>query len=487
MTPNISDLQPKALWENFAKICSIPHPSGKEKQLAKFIKEFGEKLGLESIIDEANNVIIRKPATSGMENRKCVTLQSHLDMVPEKNQDVIHDFEKDPIQPVVDDGWVTAAKKTTLGADNGIGIAAIMAILQSKDIKHGPIEALFTTEEETTMAGTCALKPNVLKGDIFLNLDSEEDDTLYIGSAGGLLTYISLKYNETPVPEGSIALKIMITGLKGGHSGTEIHLGLGNANNLLGRFLWERKENFGLRLANICGGNAHNAITREAFAIITISQNKKDEFLKSLEQFELTIKNEIAIVDPNFHIMAEATEMPKFVIDEKTQNNFLNSIFACPSGVIGMSKDVPGLVETSTNLGVIYLEDSKIKIRTFQRSSVNSLIDNAGNVIASIFILAGAEIKFHDRFPGWKPNIKSPILQIVKNVYKNKFGKEPFIKAIHAGLECGFIKEKYPEMDMVSFGPNMIKVHTPEERTEIKSVALFWDLLTETLKNIPPK
>lgn len=486
MTINISDLQPKAVWENFAKICSIPHPSGKEKQLAEFIKEFGTKLGLESIIDDVNNVIIRKPATPGMENRKYVTFQNHIDMVPQKNNDIVHDFEKNPIQAFVDNGWVKA-KGTTLGADNGIGAAIAMAVLQAKTIKHGPIEALFTVEEETTMAGAFALKPNILKGDILINIDSEADDTLWVGCAGGLYTDAIFKYTETQVPVSSMALKISISGLKGGHSGCDIHLGRGNANKLMVRFLWEQKEKCHLRLANIFGGTVYNAINRESFAIVTIPQNKKEELLRAIVQFEFTIKNEIANVDPNFHITAEMVEMPKALIDEKTQNAFLNSAHGCPDGVIGMSKDIPDLVETSTNLGKIFLENKEIHVGTLQRSSVDSLLDNTGNTVFSIFTLAGAEIKFFGKYPGWKPNTKSQILQVMKPIYKNKFGKEAFVKAIHAGLECGLIGAIYPKMDMISLGPNIVKNHSPDECTEIKSVERIWELLLEVLANIPTK
>lgn len=486
MATNISDLQPKALWENFAKICSIPHPSGKEQKLAKFIKEFGEELGLETTMDENYNVIIRKPATAGMENRKYVTIQGHIDMVPQKNNNVSHDFEKDPIQPVIDDGWV-CAKGTTLGADNGIGVAAAMGILQSKDIEHGPLEALFTVEEESSMKGAFALKENILLGDILLNLDTEFDDSLWIGCAGGLYTDGVFKYTESKVPSCSAALKIIIAGLKGGHSGSDIHIGRGNANKILGRFLWEGKEKYNIRLANIFGGIVYNAINREAFAIITIPKNKEEEFLKFVTQFEHTIKNEISTVDPGFRIVAELVEMPKFVVDEKTQDSFFNALHACPNGVIGMSKDIPDLVETSTNVGKISLEHGEIRIGTLQRSSVDSLLDNIGNTIISIFTLAGAEVVSFGKYPGWKPNIKSPILKTMQTIYKNKVGKEPFIKAIHAGLECGLIGSRYPKMDMISFGPNIIHAHSPEERTEIKSVAFFWELLIETLKNIPVK
>lgn len=480
---DLSNLQPQSLWKHFAQICQIPHPSKNEEKIVKFIQQFSQNLGLETIVDKVGNIIIRKSATPGMEDRKCVILQAHLDMVPQKNNHSKHDFEKDPIQAYIEGEWVTA-KETTLGADNGIGIAAIMAILEAKDLAHGPIEVLFTVDEEVGMTGAFALKPGILQGDILLNLDSEEEGVLFIGCAGGAFTDVKLKYTKVPVPTNATAFEINISGLKGGHSGAEINLGRGNANKIINRLLWHATKNYQLGLAKIDSGGLHNSIPREASAIAVLPNKKKDEFIKFVDEFTKIIKLELGNVDPDIKIEVIATTLPDSLIDEQTQHKLLNAIYGCPNGVLGMSKDVPDFVETSTNLARVYSENGIIEIANFPRSSVESLIKNTINMIVSIFELIDAEISNYSEFPSWKPDPNSYILTLMKKVYQKKFAKEAEIKVLHAGLECSLLKHLYPNLDTISFGPTIIYAHSPDEKVNIKSVANFWNLLIETLKNI---
>lgn len=477
------NLQPKQLWGNFAQICQIPHLSKKEQKLTTFMQELGQNLGLETIVDEADNVLIRKPATAGMEDHKGVVLQAHLDMVPQKNSDVVHDFENDPIEAYVDGEWVTA-KGTTLGADNGIGIAAMMAILQAKDLKHGPIEALFTTDEETGMYGASAFKPGVLQGAILLNLDGEDDKEFYIGCAGGIDTDVKFTYAEAQVAENHTSFKITVTGLKGGHSGADIHLERGNANKIINRLLLEASNKYALRIASINGGGLHNAIAREAVAIVTIPQSEENNFTNFIKQFTDIIKNELSTVDPDIKIEAIKTNQPTSLIDEEIQNQLLKTIYVCPHGVIAMSKDIPGLVETSTNLATVKVANGNIEIATSQRSSVTSAKEMAANMISCLFTLIGAEINQHSDYPGWQPDPNSPIVLLIKKIYQDKSGETPEIKAIHAGLECGLLKDRYPNLDMIAFGPTILGAHSPDEKVNIASVAKFWDLLVTTLENI---
>jgi len=486
MGKDILNLEPKALWANFYNLTQIPRPSKFEALARDYVVNFGKKLGLETIVDEVGNVIIRKPATPGMENRKGVVLQGHLDMVPQKNSDKVHDFEKDPIDAYVDGEWVKA-RGTTLGADNGMGVAAAMAILESKDLQHGLVEALFTIDEETGMTGAFGLKGGLLKADILMNLDSEDEGELYIGCAGGTNGNFKFTYQEVAVPAGVAALKISVTGLKGGHSGVDIHLGRGNSNKILNRLLWIATKKFGLRIASIDGGSLRNAIPRESFAIVTVPANMKDELMKKLAEFTVKVKKELASVEPDMKIEAVATDLPKFLIDEKTQKGLLNAVYACPNGVMRMSNEMAGLVETSTNLAIVKSENGIIKVMCLLRSSVDSAKHDLEHMMESVFVLAGAEINFDGQYPGWKPNPDSPILKAMQDIYKKKYGNVPEIKAIHAGLECGLLGGVYPNWDMISFGPTIRFPHSPDEKVNIATVQKFWDFLVETLKNVPAK
>jgi dipeptidase D len=486
MSKVLSNLEPKPLWNIFEDICNIPHPSKKEAKIIEYAKSFGEKLGLETIVDHVGNVIIRKPATPGMEDRQGIILQGHLDMVPQKNNDTDHDFEKDPIQPWIDGEWVKA-KGTTLGADNGIGAAAAMAVLQANDLQHGPIEVLLTIDEETGMTGAFELKGGVLKGDILINLDSEDEGELYIGCAGGIDTFAYLHYTEKPVPAGHVAYKVEVKGLKGGHSGLDINLGRGNANKILNRALWQANRELGLELASIDGGSLRNAIPRETNAVVTIPADNAEAFEKLVSSLDAIVKKELGNVDPDFSMKAAKVEAPKTIIDSKVAKNLFNVVYACPNGTMRMISEMPEVVETSTNLAIIKSANGKIEIASLQRSSVDSAKDDLANMLRSVFEMAGAEVKQSGSYPGWKPNVDSPILKAMKDVYQNKYGKIPAQKVIHAGLECGILGGNYPGLDMISFGPTIRNPHSPDEKVNIKTVGLFWDYLVETLKNAPKK
>ena len=486
MNKEILNLEPKSLWKHFYSLTRIPRPSKKEEKIREFVASYGKNLGLETIVDEVGNVIIRKPATPGMENRKGVILQGHLDMVPQKNSDKVHDFEKDPIETIIDGEWVRA-NGTTLGADNGMGVAAAMAVLESKDLKHGPIEALFTSDEETGMTGATGLKPGVIKGEILINMDSEDEGELYIGCAGGTNGNFCFKYSQEPVPAGSISMKINVTGLKGGHSGVDIHLGRGNANKIMTRILWHGTTKFGTRLASIDGGSLRNAIPREAFAVITLPANKKSEFLDFLKQLTAIVKKELSAVEPDIKVETSDSEMPDSVIEGKVQIHLLDALYGCPNGVMRMSNEMKGLVETSTNLAIVKSGNGEIRIQCLLRSSVDSAKDDLENMMGSVFKLAGAECVFDGKYPGWKPNPDSAILKTMLDIYNKKFGKVPEIRAIHAGLECGILGGTYPSWDMISFGPTIRYPHSPDEKVNIATVQKFWDFLVETLKNIPVK
>jgi dipeptidase D len=482
----LGHLKPEPVWNHFEEITKYPRPSKQEEKIVQFILDFGKRHNFETSRDKFGNILMRKPASPGMENRKTVTLQGHLDMVCEKNRGVDFDFENDPINVYIDNGWVKA-KGTTLGADNGIGVAAALSVLSSTDLQHGPIEALFTLDEETGLTGASSLKKGWLKGDILINMDSEEEGVLYIGCAGGVNTRASFKFKPEKAPKNHSTFEIKVEGLQGGHSGLEIHSGRGNAIKILTRLLWSYSKDNAIRLAKIEGGNKHNAIPREAFAVVLVPKKEEKVFKKFVAKFNYMVKAEISTVEPNLSVSVEKHETPKDVMDEKTTRNLINALYAIPHGVIKMSADIPDLVETSTNLATITTEGKKVNIVTSQRSSVASEINDIRNMVTSVFELSGAAIEFSDGYPGWKPDVHSEILGVFKSSYKNLFGKEPDIKAIHAGLECGIIKEKYPDMDMISFGPTMYGVHSPDERLEIAAVPKFWDLLVHTLKNIPSK
>lgn len=448
-----------------------------------YLMKFGQDRQLETQKDEAGNVLIRKAATPGMEQKPWVCLQSHMDMVCEKNNDTLHDFDKDPIRPYIDGEWVKA-KGTTLGADDGIGMAAQLALLDSTGLTHGPLECLFTVDEETGLTGAFALKPGFLKSNILLNLDSEDEGELFIGCAGGRDTQAYFTYHREEVEEKHLAYKLSIGGLKGGHSGDDINKGLGNANKILNRFLWNGERQFALRLSVIDGGNLRNAIAREAYAIVTIPAKHQAAWEAFVDQLGKDIRAELATTDPGLSIGLSETDKPDFRIDAVCQENLLNALYACPHGVMAMSADIPGLVETSTNLASVKMTETEINISTSQRSSIESAKQDMIDMMDAVFQPMGARTTHNDGYPGWKPNVNSPVLQTAIRTYHELFGKEPRWLAIHAGLECGLIGEKYPGMDMISFGPTLRGVHSPAERLEIASVQKFWDFLVGILKNI---
>ncbi len=483
---DIQNLEPKPVWKHFYSLTQIPRPSKNEAKASEFVEKFGKELGLETIKDEVGNVIIKKPATPGHENKKTVILQGHLDMVPQKNSDTDFDFENDPIQAYVD-GDVVKAKDTTLGADNGMGVAAAMAVLEDKNLEHGPIEALFTVDEETGMTGANELKPGLMDGEILINMDSEDEGELYIGCAGGLETNAFFHFKEESVPSDSKAFNIEVKGLKGGHSGLDIHLGRGNANKVLNRILWHANQSIDIRIASIEAGSLRNAIPREATVTVTVPSSDVGEMENFVNEVSEAVKNELSLVEPNISIEMKETDMPSSVIDKTTQDNLIRAIYGCPHGVIRMSDAMEGMVETSTNLAVIKEQDGKIRIQTLQRSAVDTAKEDLGNMLRSVFELAGAEVVHEGAYPGWKPNPDSPILQTMKDVYSDNFGKEPKVTAIHAGLECGIISQAYPGLDMISFGPTINYPHSPDEEVNIETVQKFWDFLVYTLKNVPEK
>jgi len=488
MNNEISKLNPTELWENFYQLTRIPRPSHHEEQIRKYLVDFGKGLGLETVQDKSGNVIIRKPATPGMEKCKGVILQGHLDMVPQKNSDKAHDFAQDSIETVIDGEWVRA-NGTTLGADNGIGVAAAMAVLASKDLAHGPIEGLFTATEETGMDGANGLEAGWLKGSILINMDSEDEGELYVGCAGGEDASVTFNYTEVPVPADSIGFKLNVTGLKGGHSGVDIHLGRGNSNKIFFRVLKEAYKVCGMRLSSINGGSLRNAIPRETFGIVIVPYATADKLVGLVAGLTNVIKRELSVTEPTLKIELSKTEMPVSLIDERTQINLTHAIVACPNGVMRMSDTMAGLVETSTNLAIVKSnnETKTINISCLMRSSVDSARTQLGSRMDSVFSLAGAEVKLAGGYPGWKPNLDSPILKTMQQIYLNKFGRIPEIKAIHAGLECGILGGTYPNWDMISLGPTIRFPHSPDEKVNIESVSKFWDFLVETLKNIPTK
>jgi dipeptidase D len=481
MATRISELAPQALWKNFEDLCNIPRPSKKEAKVIEHVIDFAKKHNLQYTKDEVGNVVIRKPATKGKENKPTVVLQSHLDMVPQKNAATVHDFEKDPIQPVIDGEWVKA-KGTTLGSDNGIGVSAALAILEATDIAHGPVEALFTIDEETGMTGAFNLKGDMLKGTILMNLDSEDEGEIFIGCAGGVNTSITFEFKPEAVPAGLKAFKINLTGLKGGHSGVDIHLGRGNANKVMNRFLWKASREMGLRLSTIEGGSLRNAIPRESFVTAVVPSSNEKAILSWADEFTKIIKNELSAVEPDIKFEVSSTNMPSTVMDKPTQDKFLNAIYAAPNGVIRMISEMPEVVETSTNLAIIKSHEKTIEVMCLLRSSVDSAKTDLANAMTSVFDLAGAKIVHDGPYPGWKPDVASPILKTMKKVYEEQFGKTPEVKVIHAGLECGIIGDVYKNMDMISFGPTIRHPHSPDEKVDIKSVDKFWKYLVETLK-----
>lgn len=482
----LGGLEPKSVWQYFEDICQYPHPSKKEHKLAAFIMEWAKKNKFETATDKLGNIVVRKPATKGMENRKPVVIQGHIDMVCEKNSDVEFDFDNDPIQPYIDGDWVRA-KGTTLGADNGIGVAMGMAVLTSKDIAHPPMELLCTLDEETGLTGAMQLGADLLNAEILINLDSEEDGAFTIGCAGGQNTGASFKIEEEALPGDSVSYEIALKGLRGGHSGIEIHDGRANAIKLMNRLLWNLTNKFNIRLSSFNSGSKHNAIPREAFAVVAFPKAAEKDIKKYIDDYQATLKFEYASKEPNLSVLATACQLPKRIFSIAFQRNFLNAIYAAPHGVIRMSPDIAGLVQTSTNLAIIETRDTEIFVLTSQRSSVETEKADIASMVRAALELGGADVTHGEGYPAWQPNIHSPILNIAKKVFADMYGKEPKIEAIHAGLETGLIGEKYPGMDMLSFGPNLKDVHSPDECIQISTVDKCWKLLIGILKNIPEK
>jgi Xaa-His dipeptidase len=480
----ITELSPKIVWKYFHEITQVPRPSKKEGKIIAYLEKFAKEHNIAYKKDHVGNIVMTKPATPGYEDRVKVILQSHVDMVCEKNADTKHDFDNDPIRTIVDGEWLHA-DGTTLGADNGIGCAAQLAILASNDIPHGPLEALFTIDEETGMTGAMELKPGFLEGKILINLDSEDEGELFIGCAGGMGIIAEFKYNAVDTPKDLVWLRASVAGLKGGHSGGEIHCGLGNANKILTRFLYALDKSTTWSLAEISGGNLHNAIPREAHAVFGVKAADKAKVEALIKQLDADVRNEQKAVDPNVRVSLGEATAPSKVIDEKTKHALVRALYACPHGVLGMSHEIADLVETSNNLASIKQRDGVILVETSQRSSTTSLRNSASEMVSSVFELAGASVSVRDPYPGWKPNPDSAILKASADAYRKLFGKEPAVKAIHAGLECGLILDVYPDLDMVSFGPTLRDVHSPAERIEIKTVDLWWKHLLEVLKEIP--
>ncbi|MDR2620998.1 MAG: aminoacyl-histidine dipeptidase [Dysgonamonadaceae bacterium] len=484
----IKDLEPNLLWQFFGRITQIPRPSKKEGKIVSYLLDFARGQGLEVKKDEAGNVLIRKPASPGKENLKTVILQSHVDMVCEKNADVNFNFETEPIRTYIDNGWVKA-QGTTLGGDDGIGVAAALAILASKDIEHGPIECLFTTDEETGLTGAYALSKDFLSGgDILINLDSEEWGEFCIGCAGGKNTTGIFHYTKTSPPDDYFWFEVQVGGLNGGHSGSDINVGLGNANKILTRYLWTLLQECPLLLANIEGGNLHNAIAREAKATAGVPAAFKEKVSVWLNVLQANLSAELAKVDKNVKLSIRSVEKPAYCIDAETGKKLLTALYALPHGVMGMSHEIAGLVETSTNLASVKMkEDGAIVVTTSQRSSTESLKADIANQVKAVFLQAGAEVSATDGYPGWKPNSGSAILKISKGLFEQLFAEEPKVIAIHAGLECGLFFEKNPGLDMISCGPTILGAHSPDERLEIATVEKWWKFLIELLKAVPVK
>lgn len=477
----MTDLQPHTLWNYFHQITQVPRPSKKEKQIAAYLNDFAVRHQLPVTTDKAGNILIKKPATSGYENHPTIILQAHIDMVCEKNAETTHDFEKDPIQTYIDGDWVKA-KGTTLGADNGIGMAMMLALLDAGDLQHPALECLFTVDEETGLTGAYGLDNKLLSGSLLINLDSEDDGEIFIGCAGGIGTKAILSYQQEATPSSYFGFRVHVSGLKGGHSGGDIHLGLGNAIKILNRYLWQLNEQMDLRLISLEGGNLHNAIPREASAFCAVPYAEKETIRVILNMYIATIEAEFKDIEPNFRMSLESESLPETVIEKSASNRLLQTLYACPHGVMAMSSAIPGLVETSTNLASVKMTaNGSFEINTSQRSSSESAKTDIAAQLKAVFELAGTTVIQSDGYPGWQPNIDSALLAKTATAYNNLFGEEPKVKAIHAGLECGLFLEKYPQLDMVSIGPQMYGVHSPDERLSISSTQKTWKWLIETL------
>lgn len=483
----VKDIQPKEVWAIFNQMLQIPRPSGHEEKIQEWAVNFGKNLGLETIKDEVGNVIIRKPATPGMENRKTIIFQGHLDMVPQKNNDKKHSFEKDPIEASLEGEWVTA-NGTTLGADNGIGVSSALAVLASKTIKHGPIEVLLTATEETGMDGAKGLKAGLLNGDILLNTDTEDEGTFSVGCAGGIDVNATFKVKRSEKLSKKVnAFQLKVTGLKGGHSGVDIHLGRGNANKIFFRILKEASEKLGVRLADIQGGSLRNAIPREAFGLVVVKPKKAEELVAMVNQLSAEIKEELENTEPNLSIELETAEVPSTVLKKSLQKKLTYAVWAAPNDVVRMSDSMPGTVETSSNLAIVKLGEKGIQVSCLVRSFSETAKLALASRLESVFKLAGAKVSLDGSYPGWKPNMHSEILEVMKGLYEKQFGKKPELLAMHAGLECGILGATYTHWDMISIGPTIKYPHSPDEKVNVDSVKKYWDFLLNVLENVPVK
>ena len=480
----IISLAPQNVWKHFDSLTQVPRPSGHLEKIQSFLLEFGESVGVEAFKDEVGNIIYRKPATPGMENRKTVILQAHMDMVPQKTKDKQHDFENDPIETEIDGEWVRA-KGTTLGSDDGMGVAAIMAVMEDKTLKHGPLVALITADEETGMFGAFGLKPGTIDGDILLNLDSEEEGELYIGCAGGEDLNATLEYKEVETDPTDVALKVTLKGLRGGHSGIQIGWGHANANKLMARFLNQVIAYDEACLVSWEGGNMRNAIPRECEAVITVPAEEVDDVIAFVGECEQVWRDEFATIEEGISFTVERVELPKMMVPDEIRDNLVDAIYACPNGVERFIPTIPDTVETSSNLAIVEIGNGRAEIKVLTRSSRDSMKDFCNTAIESCFSMAGMHVERSGSYSGWEPDVNSPILHAMKESYKAQFGEEPEVKVIHAGLECGIIGAVVPGLDMISFGPTLQCPHTPEERCNIPSVAKFYDFLTATLENTP--
>ena len=480
----VKDLKPELIWKCFDEVTKIPRPSCHEEQIREFLLKFAAEHGVEAKTDKVGNVVMRRPATPGYENAPTVILQGHMDMVAEKNNEVKHDFLTDPIETYVDGDWVKA-RGTTLGADNGIGVAAGMAAMIDPDLVHGPLEALFTINEEIGLEGAQNLGKDMITGSILINMDSEDDGEIFVGCAGGIDTTAEFKYQRSFTPENFEYMRVSVSGLLGGHSGSDINLGRANANKIIARFIWECSQRWDITVCEIEGGNLRNAIPRAAHAVVGVHAGSKEQVREAFNEFVAEVKNEYDGIEPTLELELSNVERPDFCIDSDTTTRLVEALYAAPHGVISMSRDLEGLVETSTNLASVKMQpDSKILVTTSQRSSVESRKWDIARRVEALFRLAGAEVTHGDGYPGWAPNMNSPIMHLAADAYEELYGIRPAIKAIHAGLECGLFLEKYPHLDMVSFGPTLQGVHSPSERMYIPAVERFWGQLTRIIEKV---
>lgn len=482
----IESLAPQNVWKHFYSLTRIPHPSGLMGPITEFLLQFGKNLGLESVTDEIGNVIIRKPATPGMEDRKGIILQAHMDMVPQANSDTKHDFSKDPIETYIDGDWVKA-RGTTLGADNGLGLAAIMAILEDNSLKHGPLEALITVDEETGMVGAFGLKAGELNGEILLNLDSEDEGELYIGCAGGVDVTAEIKYGGVKPEDDDMFYRVSIKGLRGGHSGLEINEGRANANKLMARYMFQAVMEADARLAEWNGGNMRNAIPRECEVVVAVPAENEEVLQALANECETLFNEEYGAIETPITVTVEKVDKMEELVPEEIQDGLVRAIYACQNGVSRMIPTIPDTVETSSNLAIVNIDSNSASIKILARSSSDSMKDYLATSLESCFAMIGMEVTLSGSYSGWDPDVNSPILASMKKAYQTQFGTEPAVKVIHAGLECGIIGAVMPGLDMISFGPTLRSPHSPDERAYIPSVPKFYDFLVQTLADSPKK